>query len=130
MPIRILIVEDDETTVELIQENLRAESDFEVVGTIGNGRDASSSVKELKPHVVLMDLSLPGLNGLQATKLIRKESPSTAVVILSNYELDDLRERIRESPELLQSSAFVSKREISSRLCGVIRSLAQEESLR
>lgn len=74
-----------------------------------------------------MDLSLPGLNGLQATRLIRKECPSTAVIILSNYELDDLRDRVRESPDTLQSSAFLNKREISSRLCVVIRSLSKGE---
>jgi hypothetical protein len=67
---------------------------------------------------------------LQATKLIRKNFPETAVIILSNYELGDLRDRIRESPEMLQSSAFVSKREISVRLCAVIRSLSKEESIR
>jgi CheY-like chemotaxis protein len=130
MPIRILIVEDDETTVELILENLRSESDFEIVGIIGNGHDALATAKDRQPDVVLMDLSLPGLNGLQATKLIRKDLPATVVILLSNYELDDLRDRVRENPAMLHSSAFVSKREISSRLRGVIRSLAQKESVR
>ena len=77
------------------------------------------------PEIVLMDLSLPGLNGLEATKLIRKSCPGTAVIILSNYELEDLRDRIRENSETMQ--AFLNKREISSRLCSVIHSLSKGE---
>ena len=120
-------MEDDETTRELILEHLSGESDFEVVAITANGAEALPLVERHRPDVVLMDLSLPGLNGLKATKLIRKKCPNTAVIILSNYELDDLRDRVRENPEALQSSAFLSKREISSRLCAVIRSLSWGE---
>ena len=93
MATRILVVEDDETTRELILEHLSGESDFEVVAISANGAEALPLVERHRPDVVLMDLSLPGLNGLKATKLIRKKCPNTAVIILSNYELDDLRDR-------------------------------------
>ena len=125
MGIRILVVEDDQEMRELILEHLAAEPAFEVIATTADGEEAVALAQQERPEIVLMDLSLPGLNGLEATKLIRKSCPGTAVIILSNYELEDLRDRIREDSETMQ--AFLNKREISGRLCRVIHSLAKGE---
>ena len=125
MAVRILVVEDDKEMLELILEHLSAKPGFEVVGTTADGEQAVALAQQKRPEIVLMDLSLPGLNGLEATKLIRKSCPGTAVIILSNYELEDLRDRIRENSETMQ--AFLNKREISSRLCSVIHSLSKGE---
>jgi DNA-binding NarL/FixJ family response regulator len=64
--------------------------DIEVCGEARSGHDALAKVQQLTPDVVLMDISLPGLDGLQATREIRRRSPSVQVVTLSQYEIPDL----------------------------------------
>lgn len=130
MATRILIVEDDEAMRDLILEHLSRDPGFAVVAATADGNQALPLALLHRPDIVLMDLSLPGLNGLKATKLIHKACPGTKVIILSNYELGDLRDRVRESPEMLQSSAFVSKREIPTRLREVIKSCSKGEASR
>jgi len=77
------------------------------------------------PDIVLMDLSIEGIDGLKATMLIKKSCPTTDVVILTGYAFDDLQQRARESSQWVQSSAFLKKNEISKRLLAVIRSLRE-----
>ena len=128
MPIRILIVEDDGQVRTLIRELLAQESTLEIVAETGDGSEAVTLAKQHRPDIVLMDLSLKGIDGLKATRLIKKSLPSTAVVILTGYGFEDLKERARESPQLVQSSAFLGKDEISTRLLAVINSLARDVS--
>ncbi|MEE9204942.1 MAG: hypothetical protein V3U08_07975 [Nitrospirales bacterium] len=66
---------------------------------------------------------LKGMDGLKATKLIKKSCPTTEVIILTNNPLDDWKERARESPQMVQSSAFLSKQEIGKSLLPIINSL-------
>jgi CheY-like chemotaxis protein len=75
-----------------------------------------------------MDLSLEGMDGLRATKEIKKSCPATEVIILTGYGFEDLKERARESPQLLQSSAFLGKHQISTDLLPVMKALAKGRS--
>ena len=66
-------------------------SGFEVVGAVADGADATSLAVELTPDVVLLDLSMPVLNGLDTTRLLREAAPETAVVIFSAFDSPELR---------------------------------------
>ena len=90
LPIRILIADDHAVVLDGLKLVLEAESDFTVVGEAGDGAEAVGLAHELAPDVVLMDLQMPGLDGLSALKAIRRESPNIAVVILTTYNEDDL----------------------------------------
>ncbi len=81
--ISVLIVDDIAETRENIKKLLQFESDIEVVGTAKTGREALTLVKEKRPHVVLMDINMPDMDGITATELIVKDVPSTQIVILS-----------------------------------------------
>ena len=84
--IRVLIVDDHTLVRDGIRALLSLVADVEVVGEAENGKEAIEKVRELFPDVVLMDLSMPVMSGLEATRRIRKEFPRTKVVAVTQYD--------------------------------------------
>lgn len=87
--LRILIAEDH----ALVRAGLRAlllqDSEFEIVGEADNGRDAVRAVAELNPHVVLMDLTMPGMNGMEAILDIKRRHPEVRVLVLTLHKTEE-----------------------------------------
>lgn len=84
-----IFLADDHTIVRQgLAKLLEEESNFRVVGEAKNGREAVSKVEELKPHIVIMDIAMPLLNGIEATRQIKKIHPRTKVIILSMHSND------------------------------------------
>lgn len=86
MTTRVLIVDDHPMVAEGIQSLLESYDDIDVVGTLGNGQEAVDRVNELAPDVILLDLNMPGVSGLNATEMILEERPQTRIVILSMHD--------------------------------------------
>lgn len=84
MSIRLLLVDDHHVVRQGLKMFLNSEPDFEVVGEASNGREAIEMTRQLHPDVVLMDLLMPGMNGVEATEVIRREMPDTEVVALTS----------------------------------------------
>ncbi len=84
--IRVLIVDDHTLVRDGIRALLSLVADVEVIGEAANGKEALEKVKELAPDVVLMDLSMPIMGGLEATRRIRREFPRTRVLALTQYD--------------------------------------------
>lgn len=89
-PIRILIADDHDVVRDGLRLILESEDDFEVVGEAANGAEAVSLCGELNPQVVLMDLRMPGMDGLTAIRHIRQQQPDCNIVILTTYNEDAL----------------------------------------
>ena len=87
--IRILLVDDQKSIRERLKSLLETEIDFEIVGMVDNGYDAIEQVKLLVPDVVLMDMEMPDIDGILATKFIAQSSPKTRVLVLSSYDGDE-----------------------------------------
>jgi DNA-binding NarL/FixJ family response regulator len=87
-PTRILIADDDVFFVEMLRTAMFDYEDFEVVGTARNGLEAYDCAVELKPSVVLMDVSMPVLDGVEATRLIHGLDDPPAVVLITGEETD------------------------------------------
>jgi DNA-binding NarL/FixJ family response regulator len=85
----ILLVDDHAVVRQGLRALIEAEGDLSVVGEAENGRKAVLLASKLLPDVVLMDLAMPGLNGLEATRQIRKKVPSAKVLVLTSYGEDD-----------------------------------------
>jgi len=81
--IRVLIVDDIPSTLENLQKLLSFEDDIEVCGTAGDGRRATEEVRRLGPDIVLMDVNMPQMDGIQATELLAHEAPASPVIIMS-----------------------------------------------
>ena len=88
--VRILVVDDHQMLREALVGMLEL-CGFQVVGAVGDGADATSMAAELAPDVVLMDLSMPVLNGLDATRLLREVVPAAAIVVFSAFDSPELK---------------------------------------
>lgn len=85
MSIRILLADDHQMLRDGLSSILASENDLEVVGEAGDGRTAVSMSRTLVPDVVVMDIAMPDLNGVEATRQIKRENPNVKVVALSMY---------------------------------------------
>ena len=123
--IRILLADDHTVLREGMHNLLEREKDLEVVGEAGDGEEAVKLVSELKPAVVLMDIVMPKLSGIEATKQIKQVSPATIVLILTAYS------DIRYILGLLEAGAsgYLLKSARGNEIIGAIRAVCSGESV-
>ncbi len=115
--IRIVVVDDHAVVRKGIIVFLDSQDDMEVVGESGTGRDSIAKVQELNPDVVLMDISMPDLDGIEATRAIKKVSPETRIVVLTMH--DDARHFFQMLKE--GASGYVVKGADPNELLSAIR---------
>ncbi len=89
-PLRVLIADDHPIVREGLRAVLAALADFELVGAAASGREAVSAAAECRPDVIVMDLHMPELDGVQATRAVLAEHPEVAVLILTMYDDDEM----------------------------------------
>ncbi|MDY6892365.1 MAG: response regulator [Chloroflexota bacterium] len=117
--IKVLIVDDHWVVRDGIKSVLDLEKDIDVIGQAENGIEALARVEELSPDIVIMDIVMPEMNGIEATKQIYQQYPRTRVVMLSQY---DDEENIRAT-EQIGAYGFIPKRAASSQLVNAIRAV-------
>lgn len=115
----MLVVDDEPLFVDMVQAMLAAEHGIDVVGTAGDGLSGVRLAAELDPDVVVMDVSMPVMDGIEATKRIRQADPGAIVVILTGGTVPGDVDRARKAG----ASAYVTKDRISTDLVTEIRSL-------
>jgi DNA-binding NarL/FixJ family response regulator len=115
--ITVLLAEDHRLVREGFRALLAAENDIEVVGEASDGRQALRMMAKLHPDVAVMDIAMPSLNGLEATRQIQKEFPQTAVLILSAHSDDAYVEQVAA----LGAAGFLLKQTSSENLATAIR---------
>jgi len=86
--ITVVIADDHELFREGTRNLIDKEKDIEIIGEVGDGKEAVELVNRLRPNIVLMDIAMPVINGIEATKQIKASQPSTAVIILTAYDND------------------------------------------
>ena len=119
--IRILIADDHQVVREALRSLLEGEGGFQVVGDTGDGLEAVRLVEKLEPHVLLMDLAMPGLGGLEVTREVTKRFPRTAVVVLSMHSSEAYVTRALQNG----ASAYVTKESGGNDLLHAIREAAE-----
>ena len=123
MPLRILVVDDHAVVRRGVRSLLESHDGWEVCGEATTGRDAVEQSRRLRPDVVVMDLSLPELNGLDATRQILKDAPDTEVLVLTMHHSEEL------AREVLQAGArgYVLKADADESLITAVDTLRQHK---
>ena len=122
--IRVLVTDDHAIVRDGICALLGITGDIEAVGVAANGREALEMVGKLSPDIVLMDIVMPLMDGLEATRRIRKEFPGTRVIILTQYEDREYVLPVIEAG----ASGFISKVAAASELISAIRAVYRGDS--
>jgi DNA-binding NarL/FixJ family response regulator len=117
--IRVLLADDSDALLAELRGELCDE--FEIVGTAANGKDAVDAVIFLDPDVLVLDIAMPNLNGLQAASRVRKNHPRTKIVFLSIHEQSEYI----SAAFLAGASGYVTKRRLATDLASAIREVIQ-----
>lgn len=117
--ISVLVTDDEPLFVEMIKAMLSAEQDIAVVATACNGRIAVRLARELQPDVIVMDVSMPVMDGIEATRVIRDQDPDACVMILTGGTVPNDVDRARKAG----ASAYLTKDRIATELVPEIRNL-------
>jgi DNA-binding NarL/FixJ family response regulator len=115
--ISVLLADDHTVVRQGLRALLEAEEDMNIVGEAENGRQAVQMAKRLLPDVVVMDIAMPSLNGLEATRQVTKESPKSKVLILSSYSDDEYVEQLTDAG----ASGYLVKQTAAQDLVAAIR---------
>jgi DNA-binding NarL/FixJ family response regulator len=115
-PIRVLIADDHAVLRQSLRYLLASQPGIQVVGEASNGREAIELSEKFKPDVVLMDTIMPGLNGIEATRQIRRSSPRTKVLMLTGYMED---EHIAGALQAGASGYVIKKSDMDELLLGI-----------
>jgi two-component system nitrate/nitrite response regulator NarL len=121
--VRVLIVDDHDLFVDALRALLETEQGIDVVATAPNGLEAVERAVELEPEVVLMDVSMPVLDGFEATRAIRTRAPDTRVLFVTGSNAEEDLERAREAG----ASGYISKDRIAAELVEAIRGVVGAE---
>jgi DNA-binding NarL/FixJ family response regulator len=118
--LRILVADDHELVRRGIRGLLRARHGWTVVGEAMNGREAVEKANRLKPDVAILDISMPDLDGLQATRQIREAVPTTEVVVLTMHESDQMVRRVFDAGAL----GYVLKSDLATQLVNAVKDVS------
>lgn len=120
---RLLLVDDSPEFLDAAERFLSNEEGLEIVGKARSGEEALELAQRLKPDLILMDIAMPGMNGLEATRRLKSESACPKIIILTLYDSSEYRSVSEE----VQADGFVTKSEFTTRLLPLIRSFFEAE---
>jgi two-component system, NarL family, response regulator NreC len=121
---RIVLAEDHRTVREGIKLLVNAQIDMEVVGEAGDGAAAIKTVREKRPDVVVMDVSMPEMNGLKATRKLKAEFPDIKILTLTRHDDDSFLQQLISAG----ASGYVLKQSAPAELINAIRTVGQGSS--
>jgi two-component system, NarL family, response regulator NreC len=120
---RLLLVDDHQVVRAGLRMLLEAEPDVEIVGEVGSGEEALQAVKTLQPDIVLMDVAMPGMGGIDATRRIKEAHPNTAILALTMHEDEQYFFEMLNAG----ASGYVPKRAAPDDLVAAIRVISRGE---
>ncbi len=121
--LRVLIVDDHEAVRKGVAGILESRGDIEVVGEAANGEEAVRKSKELNPDLIILDFTMPVLDGLEAARRILKDSPEMAILMFSMHKMDTLTEAARNAG----ARGFVTKGESADNLLRAVDNVLRKD---
>ena len=122
-PLKILVADDHEVMRNGVRALIEHEPGWQVCGTATNGREAVETAKKLKPEVVVLDMTMPELDGLEALRQIKRALPGTEVVIFSAYHSEEVIEQLFDAG----AKSYIQKSDAGRHLVAAIKSLAEHK---
>jgi DNA-binding NarL/FixJ family response regulator len=92
-PITFLIVDDFQASREHLRELIESATPWQVVGEAKDGQEAIRKARQLRPNIIILDVSMPGINGIQAAKIIKDHLPKTHIIMYSSYNIPLIAQR-------------------------------------
>src|ERR1700737_1208989 len=123
-PLRILIADDHEVVREGMRALIEHEPGWQVCGTAAKGQEAVETAKKLKPAVVVLDMTMPELDGLEALRQIKRALPGTEVVIFSAHHSEEVIEQLFDAG----AKSYIQKSDAGRHLVAAIKSLAEHKA--
>jgi two-component system response regulator NreC len=121
--LRILLADDHKVVRQGTRALLSTVPEWEIVGEADNGRDAVSLTSELKPDIVILDIGMPELNGLDATRQIKKKLPETEVLIFTGQETEELVHDVFDSG----ARSYIMKTDAADHLIDALKALSEHK---
>lgn len=118
-PIRVLVADDHQVVRQGVETLLASDPEIEVCATVATGRDAVREAEQKNPDVVVLDLSMPDLNGMDATRQILKAAPGTSVLIFSMHETEQLVQEVFQAG----ARAYVLKSDATEKLLEAVKAV-------
>lgn len=119
--ISVMLVDDHEMMRKGLKNLINSEDDLIVISEVASGEEAVRTVKKIKPDIIVMDINMPGINGIEATRKVKEEIPDIRVIGLSLHDSKEVVENMRNAGAV----AYLPKSEAFETLCATIRSEAQ-----
>jgi DNA-binding NarL/FixJ family response regulator len=122
-PCRVLLVEDDDAFARALHVMLQADDRIEVVGRARDGHEGLDLADELRPDLVVMDVALPGMDGVEATRVLRERHPGLPVIALTGLEYEERALEVREAG----AEEFLRKGRLEEDLSEIVLAVAAGE---
>ena len=122
--IRVLLVDDSDDFLEVVSEWLTADPGIRIVGIAHTGQEAVDQVNKLEPDLVLMDVTMPGLNGFEATRMIKSKPGAPRVVLLTFHD----SQTARHEAWAAGADDFLAKAQVTEGLLGVVKDVVAGRS--
>jgi DNA-binding NarL/FixJ family response regulator len=123
-PLRIVLVDDSRMFLDAAIHALTVDPRIEVVGSALSGQEGVTLVSERQPDLVLMDIAMPGMNGMDATRRIKSQPNAPRVVVLTSYDI----QRYRTAAQAAGADGFICKADFDSELLPLLETLLVERS--
>jgi DNA-binding NarL/FixJ family response regulator len=124
-PVRVLVVDDDDLFLESVKSLFEAHERIEVVATAESGEEAVEAARTHEPECVCMDISMPGMGGIEASRAIRAELPSTRVILVSGSIFSDFAGATEEA----DAEAFTTKSRLAVDLPAVLLRICRGQTV-
>jgi DNA-binding NarL/FixJ family response regulator len=122
-PIRVLLVDDSSEFLEAVARFLSSDGRIELIGSTYSGQEVLQKVPDVKPDLILLDIAMPDMNGLELTRRIKAQPGAPRVIILTLYDNSEYR----SAAGAVQADGFVAKSELGEQLLPLIHSLSYQQ---
>jgi DNA-binding NarL/FixJ family response regulator len=123
-PIRVLLVDDSLEFLEAVARFLSSDKRIELIGTTLSGQEVLRKVPDVKPDLILMDIAMPDISGLELTRRIKAQPDAPLVIILTLYDNNEYR----SAAGAVQADGFIPKSELGEQLLPLIHSLSYHQA--